>query len=252
MVYEFGNLRSTEVDRILREKPLVIVPTGQVEEHGPHLPLNTDCVIAERAAAECATRLGADRSVILMDLIPYGYSGKTMTRWPGTMQVRMDTVRDYLYDVCTSLVDMGVKKLAIFNNHGHHVALFELVVRMIADSRSVAPVVLVPLHLALGSGKLENVLKGGPGSSCHAGEIETSLMLYLAPKHVDLSKAKDNPLQDAGWPSKGAFWSTWERQPTKNGVYGTPTVARAETGKQIFEVIVESACDFLDRYHRGG
>ncbi len=246
MVYEFGNLRSPEVDRVLRENPLVILPVGQTEEHGPHLPINTDCLIATAVASACATKLGAKMPVILMDLISYGYSGKIMTRWPGTMQIRMDTIRDYVYEVCASLADMGARKLAIFNNHGHHLALFELVARMIADEKGFGPTVLVPMNMA--SEELKSISKGGPGSSCHAGELETALLLHLKPELVELGKVKDNPVAAVGLPAAGVFWSTWERQPTKNGVYGTPRAASPETGKKAFEAIVKSAVGFLEHF----
>ena len=110
----------------------------------------------------------------------------------------------------------------------------------------MAPAVLMPLSLA--AEKVKSVLKGGPGSSCHAGEMETSLMLFLDPERVDLSAAKDHPVADVGVPAKGVFWSTWERQETPKGLYGAPRFASAETGKVIFEAVVEEAVTFLRKY----
>ena len=248
MHYEFGKLRSPDLEEVLKKKPLAILPVGQVEVHGAHLPINTDCVIASKVAAAAAERLGERLSVLLMDPISYGYSGRIMTRWPGTMQVGMDTIRDYVYDVCASLADMGVEKIAIFSSHGQHMALFELVARKLADEKNVAPVVLMPI--ALVGETFERIAKGGKGSSCHSGEIETSLMLYLAPDSVDMAKADDNPVKDVGLPPSGVFWSTWQRQTTQSSVYGTPSAASAESGKVLFEAMVTEAVNFLDRYYR--
>jgi len=247
MFYEFGRLRSPAFEGLIARKPLVVLPVGQVEEHGPHLPLNTDCVIGLRVAEEVARRLGETLPVVLMDLVPYGYSGKIMTRWPGTMQVPMDAVRDYVYEVCASLADMGVEKLAIFNSHGHHVALFELVARRLADEKGIGAVVLMPLSLA--SEKVNSICRGGPGSSCHAGELETSLMLHLEPELVDMSAAVDNPLRDMGLAAKGVFWSTWQRQKTESGLYGAPSVATASIGEAAFDAIVTDTVAFLRTYY---
>ena len=212
MFYEFARLRSPIIGEVMKEKPLVILPVGQIEEHGPHLPVNCDCLIGEKVAEAVARRLGQDLSVLLMPPVSYGYSGKIMKHWPGTMQVSMDTVQRYVYEICASLADMGVDKLAIINSHGHHTALCEMVARKLADEKGVAPAVLMPLYLA--SEKVKSILKGGPGASCHAGEMETAVMLYLDPEGVDMSAAKDHPVADVGLPAKGVFWSTWERQDT--------------------------------------
>ena len=249
LVYEFGNLRHPELDGLLKQNPLAILPMGQIEEHGPHLPLNTDCVIATEVSRGCAGRLGERIPVILMDVISYGYSGKIMTRWPGTMQVGIDTVRNYLYEVCLSLTGMGFKKIAIVNSHGHHVAICELAARMLADSAGTAPAVVMPLSIA--SGQLSSILKGGAAASCHAGELETSLILYFKPDLVDTGTVRRNLVVDRGIPPKGAFWSTWVRQPTESGHYGDPCIATAETGRKAYNAIVESTVEFLDVYYTG-
>ena len=233
------------------EETLVVLPVGQEEEHGPHLPVNTDCVIGEKVAAEGARRVGEDLPVLLMDPIRYGYSGKIMTRWAGTMQVSMETIGKYVYEVCASLVEMGARKIAIVNNHGHHIAPLEMVARKLADEKGVAPIVLVPLYLA--ADEVRSVLKGGPGSSCHAGELETSLMLLFDPERVDVSLATDDPVREVGLGGgKGVFWSTWERQSTAAGFFGTPSIACIETGERVFEVICAEAERVLRIYCAGG
>ena len=228
-------------------KPLFILPVGQTEEHGSHLPLETDCVIASRIARAAAERLGQDLPAILMETISFGYSGNVMTRWPGLIRVNMDTVRDYIYDICASLVDMGANKIAVINGHGHHCALLELMARKLMDEKQVAPVILYPFGLA--SEALEQVGKGGTGASCHAGEFETSLMLVLDPESVEMSQAVDNPLQDADEFPPRTFWSTWDRQKTEDGIYGKPSVASADTGKILFDAAVNKAVQCLLQYH---
>ena len=247
MWYRFGNLRSAEIGKIMQGKPLVILPLGQTEEHGPHLPVNTDSVIASRLAQAVAEKLPDKLTVLLMEAIVYGYSGKVMERWPGTIRVDIDVVRDYVYEICSSLADMGVNKIAIINAHGHHKAIVEVVARMLADTKGVSPLILNPAGLAREASKRN--ARGGPGASCHAGEFETSLMLFLEPDLVDMSKAVDNPVEDSDKFPPGVFWSTWDRQKTQIGIYGKPSVASAETGKILFDAAVAKAAEYLETYY---
>lgn len=247
MLYEFGKLHSPELGKLVDEDPLAILPVGQIEEHGPHLPLSTDCLIAARWAWAVGERLGQMMPVLLMDTVTYGYSGKAMTRWPGTVRVGMDVVEDYVYDVCASLADMGLQKIAVLNGHGHHNALLELVARRLADEEGVAPAILNPAGLAARA--LQGIARGGTGGSCHAGEMETSLMLYLHPELVELSAAPDgDELSEELRPPSGVFWSTWARQKTESGIYGKPGVASAKTGRALFEALVAGAAEFLEKY----
>ncbi len=243
----FGALTSPELGKIMHSAPLVILPVGQTEEHGPHLPVHTDSLIASRFGQAIAEQLPDTMSVLLMDTISYGYSGKIMDRWPGTIRVGMDTIRDYICDVCSSLTDMGANKIAIINVHGNHRGLMEVMARNLADAKGVSPLVLNPAGLAAQA--LRQNARGGPGGSCHGGEFETSLMLFLEPDQVDMAKAVDNPLTTDPLPP-GTFWSTWDRQGTESGTYGKPSVASVETGKILFHAAVAKAVECLEKYYR--
>lgn len=248
MWHRFGTLRSPELGEIMQAKPLVILPVGQTEEHGPHLPINTDTVIASRLAQAIAEKVGEEGSVLLLDSIAYGYSGKVMSQWPGTIRVNMDIIRDYVYDVCASLVDMGASKIAVINGHGHHCALLELMARKLADEKAVAPMILYPFGLACEG--IKQAARGGSGASCHAGEFEASLMLFLQPECVDMSRAVDNPWEDTDKFPPKTFWSTWDRQKTDSGIYGKPSVASREAGKTFFDTAVAKASQCLQEYCR--
>jgi len=103
---------------------------------------------------------------------------------------------------------------------------------------------------ALAAESLVAHAEGGKGASCHAGELETSLMLHLRPGLVrtDLYPTGDrvrvpNPAGSA------VFWSTWQRQKSQSGIYGDPSTASAEKGKLFLEGIVRNACSFLRVYY---
>ena len=245
----FGEQRSPDLERFVEQNALILLPVGQTEEHGPHLPINTDWVIAQEVAVAVGERMAGDTPTLVMDTICYGYSASALQDWPGTIVLQPETVIDMLCDTCVSLVEMGFRRIAILSIHGNHQGITRVVARKVADATAIYPVVVFPM--ALGMERFLTVAKAGPEGSCHAGELETSLMLHLAPEQVDMEKVGEpNPLQPASRFAKGVFWSTWGRAKSKHGYYGDPTVSSAETGKAAFEAIVEETVAFLAEFCR--
>ena len=124
-----------------------------------------------------------------------------------------------------------------------------VVARDAADICGIGPGILFP-HAFLRE-MIENESKAGPRGSCHACEIETSLMLHLAPELVDMKAAvADDVLTfTSPYPSSHAFVSTWTLQKSRSGCYGNPTVATADFGKRLFEKMVEETTRFIRYYH---
>ena len=113
---------------------LLILPVGTTEEHGPHLPVDTDARIAEAWGTRLAAVLTAEIPVLLMNTICYGYSMKIMRQWPGTIVVRSRVLMDMVLDICTSVLDMGFEKLVILDCHGHQAGPLNTVSREISDA----------------------------------------------------------------------------------------------------------------------
>ena len=150
-----------------------------------------------------------------------------MKSWPGTFVVPQKTLAGVIKSVLISLADMGFRKMVAVSGHGNHVGVLRSVAREVADETSVGPGVVFPY--SFGAELLEEHGRGGPGSSCHGGEFETSLMLHLAPELVEMTETTDEDRIRDEFPysSNQAFVSTWTRQQSQNGIYGDPTVARA-------------------------
>lgn len=256
MSHFFGDLTSPELDALAKRHALVLFPVGQIEEHGRHLPVDTDAVIAERVATAVAQRLADETPVLVMPTIWTGYSAKAMVRWAGTIRLRTSVFVGLVSDVCRSLIEMGLDRIVIINAHGHHPPLLETAVREIADDCGV--------HMAIvnvwsmGEEAFSAVRKSRPGGAIHGGEFETSLMLYFGAP-VDMSKATDQDIMryssefvpaDGFAGSKKVFWSTWGIQESTTGIYGDPTVASAETGRVVFEAIVVNTARFVLEFMR--
>jgi len=261
---EFAQLTSPEVSQLAQRGALVLLPFGQVEEHGPHLPVETDALIARELCRRIAEAAASKLPVVVSPVIWSGYSGKAMLKWPGVIRVRSRVVIDLLYDVASSFLQMGFKELVILTSHGHHAGVVRVVVRDLQDAYPEAGLAVIN-PMALSAPLYSEIRRSAPGGSCHAGEWETSLMLHFGAR-VDMSKASNvDHLRyqsefipaDGFSGSKPVFWSTWKIQQSKTGAYGDSTKADAEMGRQLAEVIVERAARFLMEFHefrarRGG
>jgi creatinine amidohydrolase len=248
-----------EIGEYIQRKGLVILPIGQVEEHGPHLPLNTDIVIAEGVARAVAEAVADRHPVLVMPGVWSGYSMKKMNRWPGVISVRSELLTEYLVDILSSLVDMGFRKILTINAHGMNPEIIKLATRRIADRNDVH--VAVTNWWSLAAATARKIRKSAVGGELHAGEFETSMLLYLTDL-VDMSKATNAdfmryrsdfyaPDMFASAPGGTAF-STWYVQESAHGVYGDPTPASRETGEALMKGTVEMYVRLVDEYMRLG
>ena len=245
---KLSEMRSPQVADAVKNNALVLVPVGQTEQHGPHLPIDTDAVIASEVSLRIAEELAAEVPAAVADTICYGYSVKAVARWPGTFRLPAETVMDTVFHVCKSLHAMGFRKMAVLDCHGNHLGLLRVVSRKLADELDLDVPVLHIGHLAAEG--LAAHAEGGEGASCHAGEFETSLMLYLRPDLVrtDLYPSGDR-VRVANPAGSAVFWSTWQRQKSQSGIYGDPSTASAQKGKLFLDGIVQKACSFLRVYY---
>jgi len=243
----FGEQTSPALERHAEQNALILLPVGQTEEHGPHLPVHTDALIAREVAVAAGERMAQDTPTLVMETLSYGYSSSALKRWPGTIVLQPETVIDTLCEICASVIEMGFRRVAILSIHGNHAGIMRVAARKVADATGVYPAVVFPI--ALGMERFLEIAKAGTEGSCHAGELETAVMLHLAPDLVDLDKAaKPNPLRKPSRFSGKVFWSTWGREKSEHGYYGDPTVASAETGEAAFRAMVEETAAFLREF----
>lgn len=255
MSYLFRDQSWPQIQEHLDKNSLLILPIGTTEEHGPHLPVDTDARIAEAYGKALAETLAPDIPLLLMDTIRYGYSMKIMKQWPGTIVVRSRVFMDMIYDICNSVLEMGFKKLVLLDCHGHHAGPLNTISRELCDACDTAIAVISPAVLSRDD--FNTVRKSAQGGGIHADEWETSLILHIDPEVVDMSKAtnvdfmryhSDFVAGDNFTGKQKVVWSTWYLQKSKTGVYGDPTVATAETGKIILDSAVSNGVKFLHEF----
>lgn len=207
----------------LTGRPLVIVPLGSLEQHGPHLPMNTDTAIAT-AVASCAAEqidMECDRAVVIAPAIVYGASGEHQS-FPGTVSLGHAALRSVLLEVVRSL-STWAGRIVIVNGHGGNVStLSGAVAQMIHEGHDVA---WVPCALAAAA------------TDAHAGHDETSLMLHLAPERVDMPRASAGNTADLD-DLMPALHARGMEAVSLNGVLGDPTYASSEAGEVLFSSAV--------------
>jgi creatinine amidohydrolase len=246
---EYGKLSWPEVARAVAEERVPIVPIGTLEDHGPHLPIDTDVTLVEAICRGAATALAEE--AVLLPAIVHGYSPHHMD-FPGTVTISWDTFCRYCTDVATSLVGHGFKRVLLVNGHGSNQNLVEMAARLTMVEEPGC-LVAACFYLAgpSSAGVIDDVRDSDRGGMAHACELETSLYLHLAPEAVDMDKAVD----ERGYPETEHAWMDWEDGPLKvmpwwssfshSGVQGDATKATPEKGAALYEAAVSEIQMFV-------
>ena len=210
-----------EAEMVLMEYEVVMIALGaRTKEHGPHLPLNNDWIMAEYLAE----RVTAEVPVVVMPTIQYGYY-PSFLEYPGSVSLGLETFKGLVKDICISMSGYGVRKFYVLNTG---VSTVQGLRPAAEELREMGIEMRYTDILEAGRGAEEGVSEQEGGT--HADEMETSMMLYIKPEVVDMAKAvKDYyPLGGRGLtrnPEKkdaGAY--------SASGVYGDATMATLEKG----------------------
>ncbi len=229
------NMTMTEFKKYLKKTKTIIFPFGTVEEHGDHLPLNTDTLIVY----EVLKRVVKKKKVFLAPPIYYGVCTST-TQHPGTIGITPETLRRITLDVVRDAYKKGLRNFFLITGHGgglHSSALREAAEVLIEDLKGIKMAVICPyevFHEEL-SGLAET-----PNDS-HAGEIETSLVLALAPELVKGCSKEDYPKLPKPFVvrDKLKYW--------RSGVWGNPAKASREKGNKAIQLIVDKIADIINK-----
>jgi creatinine amidohydrolase len=236
--------------RIGRGVDAVLIPIGTTEQHGPHMPLDTDCYIA-RALSGRAASLAQEQelNVLVAPTLNVTLSWYHM-QFPGSMRLQTTTFLQVFREVCESLTHHGLQNLVAVNGHGGNIAALTVAVNHYFEHSGHRVFLVQWWDLAA------DVLAGIEGPMIHAEEAETSLALALG-QRVQMEKAtrdawdRGQAVKDAGfpWTSLGQYGMRHAgpkvvvpmdmlRDISASGVVGDATRASAETGERIVDVLI--------------
>ncbi len=174
-------------------RTIAVLPLAATEQHGPHLPLNVDTALVNGVVAAALAHLAANLSVLFLPTQAVGLSPEH-ARFPGTLTLKNETILRLWTDIAESVAASGVRKLVLFNAHGGNVSVMDLVARDLRDRLHMLVYSVswfnLPLLDAQGGDVQALFSAEEQRFGIHAGDIETSMMLALAPEQVDLSRAQ--------------------------------------------------------------
>jgi len=216
-----GGLRWPGVESV----ELLVIPVGSTEQHGPHLPLATDTLIATAVAERVVDALAAEGAAVLLgSAVPYGASGEHAD-FPGTVSAGTEALRLLLVELVRS-ASAWAERIVFVNGHGGNAAALDAAVEQLRhEGRAVR---WVPCAI--------------PGGDAHAGRTETSLLLHLRPGLVAPGAAEAGataPIERL----LPRLRAEGVRAVAPNGVLGDPAGASAEEGAAILERMVGAALD---------
>jgi creatinine amidohydrolase len=235
-VSELCDLTWEEAEALVARETVAILPVGAIEAHGPHLPLDTDVIIAQAMARSAADRLAARGSVVVL-LPPLAYTAAGYaSAFPGTISLRPDTVSAVLDDVAHSLSSHGFGMLAIANAHldPQHVASIQSAVERIDESGAIA-VAFPDLTSKPWALRLSDEFKSG---ACHAGQYETSVVMAARPEAVrDALRVElpDNPASLSQ--AIRAGHATFIEAGGPRAYFGYPARATVREGEETIEIL---------------
>jgi len=221
-------MRPDEIARLVEHDSRLIIPVGTCEQHGPHMPLGCDTLIVERLAEE----LSAEFGVLLAPTIEYGVNVVTERGFAGNASMRKKTLHRMLNDLVDSWESTGIREFILLTAHEHDPHL-EALSTVITSGARVRVVDVFGVDF--------NDLLEGQTEPMHGDEVDTSLMLFLAPALVDMQLAQDYMMSRD---ELRRYRRGWLRVPRQSpGSIGRASLATPEKGSAIFERILSRIRD---------
>ncbi len=235
----WAEFRTTEFGNIDADSTIAILPLAAVEQHGPHLPLGTDTLIAEGMLMTVAAMLPPDLDVRSLPIQAVGKSNEHLHA-PGTLTLPAAVAIEAWTELGLSVHRAGVRKLVFVNSHGGNEEIMGIVARELRVRAKMLAVKTSWSRFGVPDAMFSDVERR---HGIHGGEVETSLMLHFRSDLVDMTKAEDFPslaarteseFKHLGPTGTHAFaWIASDLNP--HGVVGNASAATAEKGRRVAE-----------------
>lgn len=255
--HRYEKLTWPEIHQAVADGKVPIVPVGAVEQHGPHLPLDVDMLLASSVALAAGER--RPDKILVLPVVAYGYTGHVMD-FPGTINIHYQHFIEQVLDICKSLAYHGFKRIMLLNGHGSNMPNLDLVARRCnletdAQCAFAAWWSLLTVDPEFLPRWRESKF---PGGCAHAGELETSVYMYLAPDDVRTQHIQDGTIsfneENSRYRWVDLFGAgpvqvtSWTSSYSESGILGQATLATAEKGRIAFEEAVMRLCEFIDEW----
>lgn len=236
---KWSNLASLSWKRIAELQQagneLLVLPCGATEQHGPHLPINTDTIIAERVCAYACDKA----AVPMLPPLSYSVSVGHTDKWPGTFSLSHETFISTICEIADWAQRTGWKRLLLVNAHFGNDPSLRVAVDKIRTTRKGRFQIGVRNTFQLSDEIWNEFISDA--ADLHANKAETDLMLHLEPETVEMDVAEDDPDR-----TTGTVFSYPVAQTSLNGVTGQPSLGTASAGARLFEKMGDALAEMLE------
>ncbi len=254
MIHQIAHMTWEEARDAFARDPLVIVPVGSIEAHGPHLPLDVDT----HQAGEVSRRLAERVDALVAPTIPYGYAS-TWMNFPGSFTFSAETFQQVVYEIGSSLTVHGVRKIMILNAHRPNGTAIDVAARRIVDDAPADMDIQVTAlsYWEPGAAAIHALRRSRVGGMGHACEFETSFQLATRPELVKMDRLEGVRAPLVGWARGGPTGPAKNDQPgpaptvSHPAIFGDPTVASAEAGERFLEATIDALVEFVAKLEAG-
>lgn len=205
-------------------RDMVLLPLGATEQHGPHLPLNTDSIFA----TACCMYASAKTGVPTLPVIQYGCSLGHTDRWPGTVSLMPETLIATVREIADFLRRTGFRRLLIVNSHWGNTSSLRCAIDRVRFEHAGRFQIGLKNTFELTKSIWQQFIDDG--EDFHANRAETALMLYLDPSAVKRDRIQDDPDR-----TPGKVFTYVVPQTSTNGLTGHPSRATPEDGRRLFQ-----------------
>ncbi len=232
----WGDLTWPEAEKRFQQVDIALLPVGSIEQHGPHLPLDTDAYDAKYLALRVAEACSDPKPLVLPN-ISYGVAYHH-NEFKGTISISNEALSKMVYDIGMSVAHNGIKKLVVINAHGGNSPALNYAAQMINRDAH--------MFVCVDTGETSDVdiyATVETHNDVHAGEIETSTSLAVRPHSVKMEQARREVPEFSSryldfTSKRGVSWYAYTQKISNSGVMGDPTRASIEKGKKIWEIMI--------------
>jgi creatinine amidohydrolase len=245
-------MSAPDIDGLDRDRIVIVLPVGSVEQHGRHMPVGTDTILAHSTALAAAARLPGRVAVLPPPW--YGLSAHHM-RFAGTVSLRAETMIALVEDIAASVVAHRFRRLLIVNGHGGNAGIIDVLASKLGHAHYGKARIAGLTYFQLARAAIAGLRESRPGGMGHACEFETSMMQHLRPELVAIDRA------EATYPDPGSSYLTTDLlgasavrtyhdfgDLSRTGTLGDPSLATAEKGARFHTAVVAELAKFIDDF----
>jgi creatinine amidohydrolase len=240
MAKRLRDMSWTEFDEFRKNCDLVILPSGAIEEYGPHMPMGSDIIAAEAIAHLVADATGA----LVGPSLEVGDS-RVLSAFPGTMCVSEANFKGYMSDICESLRRWGFKRFLFITGHAGNLGMIAGICKGYKVTHPELKMAQIDWWRFASQNTGDALVYKDYMAHGHAAECGTSVMLHLHPELVNMEAAASHKLESENlFPDVVQYFSIKDK--TSSGVIGDPTIATAEKGEKVVKACLDRILAFIE------